>query len=262
MKTHQYPICSHIEENGWLVRELLLLNADNWTEDWVVDVRQVSLSWSLSDSTEFIVDGSVAQANPSLVSSEIWNWNATQMRANGRANQDLRVTSVRQSGNGLFIQLGGERKSVGIFDFSKSKSSNEDDLTVPCSLKAFTWWKLWDIKFLVWISNVSSSSDHLVVDNSHDCFDSKNVRWEDESLKHVHLGSLDLVVSVLFVPESVFIKPVINFGFGVKWISKVRWSWGSYPVGWSLSAKKVVNKLLVLSLIILLDNTKASRLSA
>ena len=77
-------------------------------------------------------------------------------------------------------------------------------------------------------------------------------------MKHVHLGSLDLVVSVLLVPESVFIKPVINFGFGVKWISKVRWSRGSYPVGWSLCAKKVVNKLLVLSLIVLLDNTEAS----
>ena len=76
------------------------------------------------------------------------------------------------------------------------------------------------------------------------------------------MGSLDLVVSVLFVPESVFIKPVIYFGFGIKWISKVRWSRGSYPVGWSLCAKKVVNKLLVLSLIVLLDNTKASRLSA
>jgi len=60
MKTHLYPICSHIEENGWLVRELLFLNADNWTEDRVVDIRQVSLSWSLSDSTEFIVDGSMA----------------------------------------------------------------------------------------------------------------------------------------------------------------------------------------------------------
>jgi hypothetical protein len=82
MKTHHYPICSHIEENGWLVRELLLLNADNWTEDRVVDVRQVGLSWSLSDSTEFIVDGSVTQANPSFVSSEIWYWNATQMSAN------------------------------------------------------------------------------------------------------------------------------------------------------------------------------------
>jgi outer membrane cobalamin receptor len=61
----------------------LLLDTDDWSEHGVVDVWQVSLSWSLSDSTEFIVDGSMAQANPSLVSSEIWNWNATQMSANG-----------------------------------------------------------------------------------------------------------------------------------------------------------------------------------
>ena len=178
----------------------------------------------MSDSTEFIVDGSVAQANPSHVRSEIWYWNATQMRANGRANQDLRVTSVRQSGNGLFIQLGGERKSVGIFDFSKSKSSNEDNLTVPGGLEDLTRWEFRDIKFFIGISDVSSVSDHLTVDNGDDGLDTNDVSGEDETLHHVHLGSLDFVVSVLLVPESVLIEPVVNFSLGVKWVSEVGWS--------------------------------------
>ena len=50
---------SHIEEDGWLIWELLFLNADDWAEHRVVDVSQVCLIWSLSDSSEFVVDGSV-----------------------------------------------------------------------------------------------------------------------------------------------------------------------------------------------------------
>jgi hypothetical protein len=253
---------SYVEEDGWLVRELLLLNANNWAEHGVVDVWQVSLSWSLSDSSELVIDWSMAQANPSLVGSKIWNRNATQMSANGWAHQDFGVTGVGKSSNRLFIKLGGHWESIGIFNFRESQSSNEDDFTVPSSLEAFTLWELGDIKFLVWISDISSSSDHLVVDDGDDGLDTENVRWEDESLEHIHLGSLDLVVSVLLVPESVFIEPVINLGLGVKWISEVRWSWRSNPVGWSLCAEKVVNKLLVLSLIVLLDNSEASWLSA
>jgi len=81
--------CSHIEEDGWLVRELLLLNAHNWAEHGVVDVWQVSLSWSLSDSTEFIIYRSVTQTNPSLIGTKIRYWNTSQMGANSRAHQNL-----------------------------------------------------------------------------------------------------------------------------------------------------------------------------
>jgi len=80
---------SYVKEHGWLVRELLLLNTNNWAEHGVVDVRQVSLSWSLSDSSELVVDRSMTQANPSFISSKIWDRDATQMSANGRANQDF-----------------------------------------------------------------------------------------------------------------------------------------------------------------------------
>ena len=76
------------------------------------------------------------------------------------------------------------------------------------------------------------------------------------------MSSLDLVVSVFLVPNSILVEPVISLGLGVKWVSKVGWSGGGDPVSWSLGTEKVVNKLLVLSLIVLLDNTEASRLSA
>ena len=81
-------------------------------------------------------------------------------------------------------------------------------------------------------------------------------------MEHVDLSSLDLIVSVFLVPNSVLVEPVISLGLGVKWVSKVGWSGGGDPVSWSLGTEKVVNKLLVLSLIVLLDNTEASRLSA
>ena len=98
------------------------------------------------------------------------------MSANSRAYQNLRVSSVGQSGDRFFIQLGGQRKSVGILNFSYCESSNEDDLTVPSGLKDLTWWELRDIKFLVRISNVSGVGDHLRIDNGDDCLDSNNVR--------------------------------------------------------------------------------------
>jgi len=61
----------------------LLLNADNWSVDGVVNVRKVGLGGSLSHSAEFIVDGTVAETNPTLVGTKIGHWDATKMRANG-----------------------------------------------------------------------------------------------------------------------------------------------------------------------------------
>ena len=73
---------SNIQEDGWFVGEDLLFNADDWSIDGVVDVWQVVLSWSLSDSSELIIDGTVAETNPTLVGSKIGHWDATQMSAN------------------------------------------------------------------------------------------------------------------------------------------------------------------------------------
>jgi len=226
-------LSSDIKEDGWLIRELLLLNAHDWAVHRVVDVWQVSLSWSLSDSSELVVYGSVTKANPSLVGSKIWHWDATQMSANGRAYQHLGVTGIGKSSDGLFIQKGGVWKSVGILDLSHGKSSNEDDLTIPGSLKNLSWWELRDIELLVGVSDVSSSSDHLVVDDGNDGLDTNDVRGEDESLEHVDLSSLDLIVSVFLVPESVLVEPVISLGLGVKWVSKVGWSGGDKNYSYS-----------------------------
>jgi hypothetical protein len=87
----------------------------------------------------------MAQAYPSLVGSEIWHWDTTQMGANGRTNQNLGVSGIGKCGHGLFIQQGGVWKCVGIFDLGGGKSSNEDDLSIPSSLKDLSWWEFRDI---------------------------------------------------------------------------------------------------------------------
>jgi len=81
-------------------------------------------------------------------------------------------------------------------------------------------------------------------------------------LEHVDLSSLDLIVSILLVPESVLIEPVISFGLGVEWVTEVGWSGRGNPVSWSLGTEKVVNKLLVLSIVVFLNDSETSGLGA
>lgn len=249
---------SDIEVDWWLVREDLFLNADNWAVHRVVNVWQVCLSWSLSDSTEFIINRSVTQANPSLVCSEIWYWNTSQVSANSWAHKNARVSCIWKSNNWLFIEKSGIWESISFPDLRDSKSSNKDELSIPSSLKNLTRWQLRDVELLVWVSDISSSCNHLVVDNSNDCLDSKNVWGKHESLKHIDLSSLDLIISILLVPESVLIEPVIGLSFSVKWIAEIWRSWWSNPISWSLSAKEIIDKFFILSLIVLLNNSEIS----
>ena len=48
----------------------------------VVDPGQVGDCRTLTDTTEFVVHGAVAKANPTLVGTKIGNWDATEMCAN------------------------------------------------------------------------------------------------------------------------------------------------------------------------------------
>ena len=74
-------ISSDIKENRWLVRVLHFFDTKDWSVHLIVNEWKVSGGWSLTDSSEFIVDRSVTKADPTLVGSEIWNWDATQMSA-------------------------------------------------------------------------------------------------------------------------------------------------------------------------------------
>lgn len=195
-------LCSDVEEDGGLVGELLLLNADDGAVHLVVDVGQVSGGGSLTHTTELVIDGTVAKANPSLVGTEVGHGNATQMGANGRAAQHGRVTGIGNGSHGLLIELGGSGEGVGLVDLSLGKTTHKDHFSVPGGLEDLTRGKLRDIELLVGISNVPVSGDHLVVHNSEDGLDTKHVGRDNEALEHVGLSSLDFVVTVLLVPES------------------------------------------------------------
>ena len=125
-------------------------------------------------------------------------------------------------------------------------------------MKYFTRRKLGDIELLVSVTDVSVASDHLVVEHGHEGLDSENVVAEDEALNHVHLGAADLVVSVLLVPHSVLIEPIVGFGLRVEGIAEVGWTRARHPVHGAVVQQEVVDKLLVSSLIVLLHDSKVS----
>ena len=107
---------SNVEEDGGLVGEDLLLNADDGSVHGVVDVRQVGLGGSLSHSAELVVDGAVAQAHPALVCAEVGHGDAAEMGADGGADEDLGVLGVGEGGNGHLVEEGRVGEGAGLLD--------------------------------------------------------------------------------------------------------------------------------------------------
>jgi len=232
------------------------LNAENRTMDLVIDERKVHLSGTLSDTTELVINGTVAKADPTLVGTKVRYGNATQVSANGRGAHDGRVTGIRDHSRGLLIQLGGLGESIGLLDLRLGQTTDEDHLTVPGSLENFTRRQLSNVQFLVGVSDVSVSSDHLLVEASDEGLDTQHVGGDDETLEHIHLGSLDLVVLVLLVPQSVLIEPVVGLGLGVNGITEVAGTARGNPEVWAVGDEQVVCQLLVLSVIVVLQDAE------
>lgn len=125
-------------------------------------------------------------------------------------------------------------------------------------MQYLTGGQLRDIELLVGISDVSHSGDHLLIkagDNSLHC---KNIATDHEALQHVDLGSLDFVVSVLFIPQSVLIKPVVNLRLSIERISEVRWARRGDPEFSFFINEKIVSKLFVFPIVVFLDDTEVS----
>ena len=194
---------SNIKEDWWLVREHLLLNAEDGSPHLVVNIGQVTGGGTLSNSTELIIHGTVAKANPSLVSTQVWHGNATQVSANSRAAKHRRVTSRWNWSLGSSIEKSGVGERVGEVDFRFGQTTNENHLTVPGGLGDLSWGEFRDIELLVCVTDVTITGDHLVVNDSEDGLDANDVVTEDETLEHINLGAANFVVAVLFVPGSL-----------------------------------------------------------
>lgn len=257
LNRQQYT-CSHIQVDLGLVGVLHLLNAEDGLEDGVVDVRQVSLGGALSDSTELVIDGTVAKAHPALVGTNVRSGNATEMGANSGSDVDLGVNAVLQLGERALVKSGGLGKSIRLRHLGLGESSDEDELTVPGGLHNFTGREFTNIDFLVSISDIAGSSDHLVVDDGNDGLNTESVTGQDETLKHVDLSSLDLVISAFLVPQSVLIEPVVNLGLGIEGIAEVRRARGGDPVSGPVRAENVVSKLLRFTVVVFLQDTEVS----
>jgi hypothetical protein len=199
------------------------------------------LGGSLSHTAELVIHGTVAEANPTLVGTEVGHGDATEMGANSRAHENLRVDGIRKRCHGHLIEEGGVWESIRFLDLGKGKTTDEDELSVPRGLEDLTGRKLRDVELLIGVTDVSSSRDHLLVESSHNGLNSKHVAADNESLQHVNLGSLDFIVLVLLVPESVLIEPVVNLGLGVKGVAKVGGSGGGNPELLLIGAEDVVD---------------------
>lgn len=198
----------------------------------------------------------MAKAHPALVGTDIGSRNATEMGANSGGDVNLRVDAVLQLGERLLVKSGRLGKSIRLRDLGLGQSSDEDELTVPGGLKDFTGRKFTNVNFLVSISDVTSSSDHLVVDNGDDGLDTKSVTGQDETLEHVDLGSLDLIISAFLVPQSVLIEPVVSLGLGIERIAEVRRARGGNPVSGPVRGENIVSKLLRFTVVVFLQDTE------
>mmetsp|Transcript_10811 Transcript_10811/g.9534 ORF Transcript_10811/g.9534 Transcript_10811/m.9534 type:complete len:164 (+) Transcript_10811:182-673(+) len=163
----------------------------------------------------------MAKTDPALIGSEVRHGNASEMRANSGADENLGVAGIGEGGLGFLVEEGGAGGGGGLVDLGDGQSSDEDELAVPGGLHYFARGDVRDVYFFVGVPNIPDSGDHLLVEAGGEGLDSEHVAGEHERLVHVHLRPLDLVVSVLLVPQSVLVKPVVVLSSSVKWITEV-----------------------------------------
>ena len=167
---------SDVKPDRGLIGEFLFLDAESSSVSLIVNVRQVTGSGSLTDTAEFIIYRSVTKANPALVSTQIWDRDATEMGADSGDGDERRVSSIRDLELGFFIELGSFGKSPSLSNLRNGKSSNENELSVPRSLDNLTGREITDINFLVGVTDVSVLGEHLSVNGSEDGLNSEDVR--------------------------------------------------------------------------------------
>lgn len=151
----------------------------------------------------------MAEANPTLVGTKIGDGDATEMGANGGAHENLGVLGVGEGGHRSFVEQGRIWERASLLHLCLCQSSNENELSVPGGLENLTGRKLRDVELLVGVTDISSSRDHLLIECGDNGLDTEHVRTEDEALQHVDLSSLDFIVLVLLVPDSIMLGGVI-----------------------------------------------------
>ena len=141
----------------------------------IVDPGKVSNSGTLTDSTELVVDGTVAQAHPALVGADVRSGDAAQVSANGGDDEHLGGASVGKNVDILLVEMASLGERVGLSDLAESEAADEDELTVPGGLHDLARRQLTDVDLLVGVSDVPGPRDHLVVDNGDDSLEAEHI---------------------------------------------------------------------------------------
>jgi hypothetical protein len=209
------------ESFGWFSWEFQSFDADNGSifVDWVINIWQVLEGRSLSDSTELVINWTVANANISIIVAQIWNGNATQMGADGWAYQDGGFTGWSEDDFRALVKNGFNWVIIFLLDLFGSKSSDEDRGTVPDNLDDFGRWQFRDIDLHVGVPVVSGPSGES--SNGGDAIESGKVEHTGivDCTEGVQLGSSDF--GLVFVMDSVFVEPVVDGGLEIDVITEV-----------------------------------------
>ncbi len=155
-------IKSSPESLWWFSWEFESFNADQGAIliNWIVYVWQILQGRSLSDSSELVVNWTVANADVSIVVTQIWDGDTTQMCANSRADKNATFPCWSQYNFRALIENSLMWVFVFLFDLFSRQSSYKDWGSVPDNLDDFGWRQWWDIDFHVSISIVSGPSVH------------------------------------------------------------------------------------------------------
>ena len=105
----------------------------------------------------------MAQADPSLVGTEVRHGDATQMSADGRADENLSVDGGGEVNLTLLVEEGGPGKSFFGGGVALGKSSDEDGLSIPDSLHDLSGRQNADVDFLIGVSDIPFSANEPLV---------------------------------------------------------------------------------------------------
>ena len=164
----------------------------------------------------------MTNAHPTIISSQVGNWDTPQMGTDSWANQHLGITCGTQNNFFSFVQ----NSFCWIFvvflvHFMGSKSSYKYWSSIPYNLQNLSRRKFWYLYLHISISIISSPS----VESSNESNSIKSCKVDqtciDSSIQNIDLSSTN--ISLMFVIDSVLIKPVIDCWDKINVISEVSW---------------------------------------
>lgn len=120
-----------------LLTELDLFHTQNvgvFSVNRIVHGRKIFEGGSLSDSSQLVVDRSVANADVSIVGTEVGDGDATQVSAHSRVHCDGVTSDFAEISTGSGVKEGALWEFLLVLDLLGSQSSDESGDSVPGDL--------------------------------------------------------------------------------------------------------------------------------